>query len=312
MKNPTAIFCSDIHLRETIPECRKETFFDEMMDKLNFISDLQKEYGIPVINAGDLFHHWKASPELLIFAMLHLPKEFHSIVGQHDLPNHNYNFINKSGFGVLKESKFVRELERMVEINCDRTLKDMNGFFTDGFPFGSELPKRSRRASVSINEEIKVAVCHTLTWLDKEPFPDAKGNNAPAMLQRFPNYQLVVTGDNHQQFIYHNSKGQVLLNPGSMMRTSIDQKDFEPAVFLWDYKTNKVEKVPLPINKKCFLTESREIKSEREDRMNSFIKRLKGQKEIGLSFEKNMEEFISSNNIDKKIKEMIWEVCDED
>ena len=83
---PSAIFCSDMHLREDVPTCFTGDWNKEQWEAVMFISNLQTQYQCPVFNAGDLFHHWKPSPNLLTLAMQYLPKQFYSIAGQHDLP----------------------------------------------------------------------------------------------------------------------------------------------------------------------------------------------------------------------------------
>ena len=81
---------SDPHLRDSIPTCREEEEFQEAQwNKMDFIKALQVKHDCVVLCGGDFFHHWKASPWLLSKTIEHLPARFHTIYGQHDLPQHN-------------------------------------------------------------------------------------------------------------------------------------------------------------------------------------------------------------------------------
>ena len=288
MKNVNAILCSDMHLREDVPECRTDDFIQAMIDSLEVIGNLQKETQAPVICAGDIFNYWKASPALLYFALQYLPTYygFYSIVGQHDLKNHNYSFICQTGFGVLRKIGKIKELcprEDIIELKCNNNVIRMYGY-----PYGYQLPKKNKIAK-KIQIQNKMAVCHTTVWKHKEPWPDAVGNNAPSILQRFPEYQLVLTGDNHEAFTYKNEKGQLLVNPGSMMRTTADQYNFKPRVYLWDMKENEVEPFYLPIKKEAVSREHIINKKNHDHRIDSFVRRLNEKVEVGFNFEKNMK-----------------------
>jgi DNA repair exonuclease SbcCD nuclease subunit len=108
--NPDAILCSDFHLREDTPLCYTGDYQKEQWDSVDFISDLQKKYGCPVLHGGDLFDNWKPSPNLLRLAIVHLPKQFYTIYGQHDLPSHNIDLVNKCGINVLEAGKHLTVL----------------------------------------------------------------------------------------------------------------------------------------------------------------------------------------------------------
>ena len=103
-KKPSAILTSDFHLREDTPVCRTDNFWETQWKKVQWVKDLQREYDCPVLHAGDLFHAWKASPYLLRETMKHLPNNFWTIFGQHDLPQHSLELKNKSGVSALEEA----------------------------------------------------------------------------------------------------------------------------------------------------------------------------------------------------------------
>ena len=59
-KTPSAILTADIHLRDDIPICRTDDYWRSMWQKVKFISKLQKQYQVPVLDAGDLFQIGRA------------------------------------------------------------------------------------------------------------------------------------------------------------------------------------------------------------------------------------------------------------
>ena len=58
----------------------------------------------------------------------------------------------------------------------------------------------------------KVLVWHHMTYITK-PFPGVTGGNAGGILRKYPEYDLIVTGDNHVSFTTEY-EGKRLVNPG--------------------------------------------------------------------------------------------------
>ena len=79
---PDLILCSDIHLREDTPVCRTDNYWERQWIKMDYISDLQKQYGCPVVCGGDLFDKSRPSLNLVRETMIHLPNKFNTIYGQ--------------------------------------------------------------------------------------------------------------------------------------------------------------------------------------------------------------------------------------
>src|SRR5690606_7962245 len=90
---------------------RTDDFQASQWKKLRFLKKLQKKHNCPVLHAGDLFHHWKPSPYLLAKTMKNLPKQFRTVYGQHDLPQHNFELRNKSGIYALEAARSLEVLE---------------------------------------------------------------------------------------------------------------------------------------------------------------------------------------------------------
>jgi DNA repair exonuclease SbcCD nuclease subunit len=277
-KTPTCIFCSDFHLREDTPTCFTGDFQKEQWDALDFIYDLQTKYDCEVYHAGDLFHHWKPSPWLLSMTIKHLPKNFFTIFGQHDLPSHQLSLVDKCGIQTL---------------HLAQSLVILPGCHFGQKPEGY-LPISGK----------KILIWHHLTYLTK-PFPGAEGGMAESILRKYSQFDLICTGDCHQSFTVEY-QGRRLINPGNITRQSAAQIDFQPRIALWYAEDNSIEWVNLPIQEGAITREHIEIKEKRDYRIQAFVSQLNSDYKTEMSFEDNIEEFFKVNNTREPIKQIIY------
>ena len=279
INKPDLILCGDFHLREDTPTCFTGDFQKEQWKSLMFINDLQAQYQIPVVHAGDLFHTWKVSPWLLSMTMQHLPDMFYSCVGQHDIPQHNLELIHKSGIFTLEISKYLTIL--------------------NGTHFGQE-PVEIANSHLPLD----ILVWHHLTYIT-EPYPGATGGNAYEILRKYNQFRLIVTGDNHCQFTIEKN-GRRLVNTGNLTRQTAAQIDFKPCVWLWYSESNTVQQVFLPIEDGVVSREHLQVKEERNERIDAFISKLSGDYKTELSFEANLSQFFQTNKIKSSVKNIIY------
>jgi DNA repair exonuclease SbcCD nuclease subunit len=287
-RTPTLILCSDLHLREDTPICRTDDFVKAQWRKLDFISNLQKKYYCSVLCGGDLFDHWKPSPNLLRLAILHLPKQFYTIYGQHDLPQHNLELAHKCGINVLEAGKHLTVLE--------------------GVHWGQIPPQKPRlwhTFSMIGKTPRSILVWHKMNWKGHIPWPGCPDPSALRLLKKYPQYDLIVTGDNHQTFTQEYEE-RWLVNPGSMMRMDADQEEHKPCVFLWYAETNEIKRVYIPIEQGVISREHIELKKNRDNRIDAFVTRLDSEWKAALSFEDNLEIFRKKNKVDPAIMQIIY------
>ena len=289
IKTPSLILCSDMHLREDTPSCFIGDFQKEQWDSLDFIRKLQQRWNIPVLCGGDLFHHWKTSPWLLTKVMKHLPAKFFSCMGQHDLPQHNLELVDKSGFGTLIEAGYIK-----TENDWDDMLSSLNLQICHW-----------EQEPVKMNKGIKnILLWHHTTYLQK-PFPGASGGMAVGILRKYPQFDLIVTGDIHQSFTT-TYEGRRLVNPGNLTRQSAQQIDFKPSVWLWYAEDNSVEQVFLPIQANAISREHIDIKEQRNERIDAFVEELQSDWESNMSFEDNLKRFQETNDIEPDVMYLIF------
>lgn len=296
-KSPDAILCSDIHLREDTPTCRMDDYQKAQWKKVDFIAGLQKQYNCPVFCGGDLFHHWKSSPRLLSVTMDHLPKNFYSVAGQHDLPQHSLDLIDKSGIYTLQRAGkvyFLPECHWGQEPTVGAFIKQK----IDVTSIADSLPQY---LEVGHN----ILIWHHMVWQGKKLWPGQTDPSAKATLRKYSQYQLILTGDNHNPFV-EEYEGRLLVNPGSMMRMTADQVDHRPRVYLWYAGDNTVEPVYLPIEQGVVSRQHIERQEQRDERIDAFVSRLNEDWNVELDFEKNLRRFAETNQVRQPVMDIVY------
>lgn len=305
-KKADFILCADLHLREDTPICRKDNYWEAQWRKVDWLKALKEEHKCPILCSGDVFDNWDISPKLAAQAIRHLPI-MTAIPGQHDLPNHNIELQEKSGIAVLEAADVVKLYDY-----DDPIPNYSSSIILFSFPFGSKLQEISSKAilhnKLQMDGKAKyVALIHTLVLGPKDK--NLPGATAKEIYKQMQGFNLIVCGDNHQSFVIEE-KGRLLVSPGSMMRMTADQIDHKPCVYLWFAETNTVEPVYYSIEDGVITREHIEIKKEENKRINDFTQRLQSGKIQGISFEKNMEKYIQSNNVDKEVEQDIFEAIE--
>ena len=278
-----AVLCSDLHIRADVPLCRTDDYTKAMWDKLSFIFNLCSKYNVPLFCGGDIGHRsqW---PNWLLSEFISLAKgvTIYSCLGQHDLPGHSIDEVLKSGCGVLHISNMV--------------LFDSTGSI-DIIHYGEEIESRSFGT---------VLITHRLVTNNlKEDWPGQVSYDAVKLLKDFPQYKLILSGDNHKPFVAEY-EGRVLVNSGSMMRNTVDQIDHTPRVYLWDAAENIVEPVYLPIEDGVIDSSHIEVKKDRDERMKEMTEGMKVNYEIEMDYEKNMEVHLNQNKVEDPVEQKIW------
>jgi len=285
LKKVDAILTADFHLRNDVPICRTDDFVEAQWRKVDFVRALQKEYDCPVLHAGDLFNHWKPSPFLLTMTIRHLPDQFYSIYGNHDLPQHNILRGEKSGLHTLWESGKVKLLS------------------------GTHWETEFKKEDVLLLSGKTVLLRHLMTWVGKLPWPDCKDPQAGYVLKK-NQVDLLLTGHNHQAFTVQDGK-RLLVNPGALTRQTADKDEDSPRVYLWHAESNTVTPVYLPYEEGVVSRKHIDRIDVRSSRISAFVERLQQDWDVGIAFEENMETFLSTNNIHPSIIQIVRDVMDD-
>lgn len=296
-----AILTADLHLTSKIPISRIDDYFQAQANKLRFLWELSMENNnCPILCAGDVFDHWKASPWLCSWAYRHLPKNMIAIPGNHDLPMHSMEEYDKSALFLLEIVGGLTVLKNeSILIPGDIEIVGLSFGGYESSMIGSYFGKDAHRKILLIHEMVwpgsKKPVWAPNSYTVKDIFFEAEGE-----------VDLIVSGDNHQAFTAEMD-GCLLVNPGSMLRRTADQADFTPVCYLYFADDNTVESVFYPIEKGVHNIDHLTEKKDRDARITAYIERINDNWEGGLSFQQNLRAFFEQNEIPRKVRELIWQ-----
>ena len=301
MKKPSALLASDLHIREDNPICRKDELINTLILKLKFAKNICEKYNIPFLVAGDIFHRWKNSPNLLTLTIQNIPKMI-CIPGQHDLKFHQTNLYSQSSLAVLQAAKKAIVILKPGEIiDPSDHWPDQNNWLIVGFPFGTEVKSIRLRKG---NSKKIICMIHDLVIKSKNPFPGAKVKVGHRLLKKFK-YDLIVSGDNHQAFTDHH-KDKLLINCGSISRQSSDQINHKPKFYLWYAKDNSYKEIEIPIENNVIDISHVKKEKEKNDRIDDYIDAMSSDYEKKLNFDTNIENHIRQNEVHKQTENFIW------
>lgn len=298
LRVPDYILCGDLHIRDDQPISRTDDFLSAQWSKLDQIKEMQVKYNCPVLCSGDLFHRWKPSPALLSETIKHLPDKFYTVYGNHDLPQHNLDLAYKCGIYTLKTAGKLGLLW--------------------GLHWGQEPKSLSEPSLVqTAPPKRNIFVWHVPVYQKKElwmkviPGAAYSARRVIKKIQKRFNVDLILTGDNHVAFT-EEYNGTLLVNPGCLTRQRASEENYIPSVWFYYSDTNSVKRVPLKYEKYVITREHLEEVKERDDRLAAFISKLDGNQEISANFETNLHNFLSTNKVSKKIKDIIYQAIDDE
>jgi DNA repair exonuclease SbcCD nuclease subunit len=306
-KKVIAILLADIHLTLNAPIWRsaEEDWFEAMKRPLDEIKSLQEKYDCPILFAGDLFTRWNSTPELINFALKYLPEQMWGIPGQHDLPLHNYDDIDKSAFQTVMFASRLHYMHPNTPIIVEKDLKK-HKMLVFSFPYGFKIKPIKART----DDHIYIALAHEYVWIKGHNYTGAPeenrlGRNAAEYRDgRWKGYDLVVYGDNHKGFMVKPPSSTTFFNCGSMMRTNSDQIEYKPAVGLL-HSNGRVARYYLDTSEDKFLDISKKALGEDTLDMRALLKELEKLDSADLDFTELVQEYLKRNKINIKICDII-------
>ena len=309
MRNPIAILCSDLHLSLQQPACRADK--DWMTIQHDYLIQLKElAGGLPIVCAGDIFDRWNTPAELINFALDNLPNDMICIPGQHDLPEHRHDQVDRSGYGVLVKAGKIIDLQRQ---DGNRYQSD---FVIIGFGWGENI--RSVHPD-DLNDEddnrVILAVLHRYVWLNEETrYPGAPEECGLGPLKKaLKTYDAVVIGDNHKGWL--RKKGgdmpnTEVFNCGTFIRRKSDEIDYRPAVGIL-HSDGTIERHFLDTSIDRFHEDAKK-REEVAVNMKDFIEGLEGLGEHGFNFREAVEQHLRKDEFDKETKEIILQALEGD
>jgi len=291
------LICPDFHLTEKAPEKRIDDFAETSLNKLNFVYKTAVKNNVDVVlQSGDFTNEPTMSYKFLIKLIKCINKYDMTTVtihGQHSLR------YRTRGNTVLDA----------IEYSCpnlfilDDTFMGRNNIRIYGVGYGGEIPKPKKDNKFSILLIHKMIVGSKKIWEGQTNITWAKN-----FLMK-NEFDLIVSGDNHAQFMCDINERQFLFNCGTLLRNESDMVDYQPHLILFNTQTLKYKKILVPIKSFDEVFKVDEInKGKNNDKeMEEFIKGIRNYKNTTLKFKKNLLEYLKENNIEDEIKNVFKE-----
>lgn len=302
-----AILLADIHLTLNPPIWRsaEPDWFTAMKRPLDEVRALQEEHDCPVLCAGDVFTRWNSVPELTNFAIKNLPQQMYGIPGQHDLPLHKYDDINKSAYQTLVLANKINYLHPGSPSIVEKDYKN-HKMLVFGYPYGFEIiPIKART-----DDHVYIALAHEYVWIKghnytSAPMENRLGRNAAMYIDgRWKGYDVVIYGDNHKGFLVKSPNKTTHINCGSLMRTNSDQIEYRPRVGLLRADAS-IKRHYLDTSEDKCLDISEEALGEDSLDMRALLQELEKLDSSDLDFTELIQEYLKRNKINMAICDII-------
>jgi len=294
-----AIACADIHLQHTPPACRavEPDWYTAMQRPLDELTALAHKYDVPILCAGDIFDRWNSPPELINWAIDHLPFMY-TIPGQHDLPQHNYDDIYKSAYETLERAKIIESLP------VNKTLYKTGEYCVAGFPWGFPIGKSKDAMHTN---KISIAIAHEYNWIPDHSYPTANPEQRLSKKRKnLLDFDVVIFGDNHKGF--HTTIGKTsIFNCGTLMRRKIDEIDYRPQVGLI-YSDGSVVPHYLDISQdKLDVPKINNTDENNTMDISDFMAELESLSQNPLDFQEAIKQYLQTHETDDTVQTILLE-----
>jgi len=302
-----AVLCSDLHLSHKPPVARsaEENWYGAMKRYLKQLDRLAGPDMLlpqkPVIVAGDVFDRWNPPPELINFAIRHMPKVY-AVPGQHDLPNHRYEDIRKSGYWTLVEAQVITNLPPDVPVD----VPGRTPIRLQGFPWGFPPCPLEDPCDIAV----EVAVVHDYLWMKGAGYDGAPDDKRLKNRKgQFAGYDVAVVGDNHVPFDV-TASGCRVINCGGFMRRKADERKHKPSVGLL-YADGSVKRHYLETDEDKWLDGEELIRKAEGRDYREFVDELLSLGEQAVDFSGAIERLIKSGGVPDSVAYVIRRAMEE-
>jgi DNA repair exonuclease SbcCD nuclease subunit len=225
------IVTSDWHVRGSNPKYRVDDYSESILNKIGWIVRMSNKYNADIILSGDIFNSIKVGTRIinrLIRILKKCKNKIYSILGQHDEEFHS-NDLTATPYLTLMEAGVITNLGK----------NPINNIY--GIGWGEDVPDE-----IKTDEHSVLSIHHLVTHGDPAFFLEDDGISAEDMLDSFPEFKFIVTGDYHTPHVTEKD-GRILINSGCIGRSNKDQYDFKPRVYLLDTEQAEVEELYIPV-----------------------------------------------------------------
>jgi len=232
------ILISDLHCRPKAPVNRKDDYVEAWFRKLEYIIDYAEANDGVILCAGDLLDSARPPIWLLNKLITYLrgaETPMRVIAGNHDQVNHNPELIHESALWTLDRAGAIRLITWRRDTLHDSETGEV--VYLTCLPFGEDLPEDYTR-----KPGFNVFMCHIPVYESSVPFyMEGHALTVDQLEARYPGYDLYFAGDIHIPAV----RSKTIVS-GSLMRSTIAQKDYKPRFYEFDTLTGETTPHFLP------------------------------------------------------------------
>lgn len=290
------IVTADLHLRDDRPRCRiDEDWMKSQFKIIYFILDTAQKEKCSVVIVGDIFNSSLVSEELkarLLTTIYESGVVVFILDGNHDLPYHNWKYVNRSSFSILWNTAMYAETNLKTP------------YYKNTFDF-------THYKGEVIKSGSNILLTHRLVFKNKKTLPpNIKAITAEELIEEYPDYDIILLGDMHRHFSYEKN-GKLIINPGCAIRQKSDMIGYQPVIYLLDTEERDFEIIELPDDEDMVDDEYIIKAEEREGRLAGFAEAIKKQEGVTFSFEDNVEAGLANTQMEKETKKIVREILEQ-
>lgn len=295
------ILVGDCHIRKKNPVARTDDIFDAFKRKWQFIKDLSGKYKAPIIQSGDLTEFkfdrssFKADFINELLDVFDKDGKIFSCIGNHDVLGDRTDLVHQTALGTLVKTGCVNIYGAIIPVIAGRNSKKIHIH---------SCPWKKDPSTIKIASGFNILIWHVMTWKGDKPWKGCEDPDCVRLLRKYPQFDLIVTGHNHETFV-HEEDGRFLINPGGLLRTSADEGDKTPYVFIFDTDTKQYKQIEIPHEKGVVSRGHIETLEQREERLDGFIDKVKMGFSVEMDYESNLRKFLEENKTKQDVRDII-------
>lgn len=286
------LITGDWHITNLPPINRIDNYEEAIFNKVNWLLTTAKKHNCTaVLQPGDMTDKYSL-PDYLKrrYVMLFLSHgiKIITIPGQHDLRYH-INKIENTAFGVFNAAYTQVASSTPIELGDNVDVY--------GAGWKSQIPEIKNKDVYNILLIHKMVIDNVKLWAEQKEYIMS------ATLATQYGYDIVVSGDNHNSFLYDKGN-EILFNCGSLMRSTSAQMNHRPVCYVLDMQDMSYEPIYIPVDNIDDVMRVDEIIEEKDlnDELTSFVESFqssaKSREQIsGLDFSINLDDVLNSGKI---------------
>jgi DNA repair exonuclease SbcCD nuclease subunit len=291
------LITGDWHYTDKQVKNRLDNYSDTLNNKIRYILNAAAEKNLPILQPGDMTDtallSYSAFSALLSLLKKTLPEiyYYYTVRGQHDLLYRNAG--NTPLDALVHAAPNLHIVKEPIHISPDVCLY--------GTSFEEDMPE------IQDHKKFNILLIHRLI-INQYKEEWEKSHPLSSTLLNSTDFDLIVSGDNHQGFIYSTkNKQRFLINCGSLMRSNIDQIFHKPffCIFDTDKRTYEQHFIPIINWEEVFDPETKVKEDQKNEMLVSLVANLSQHKKFGLSFTDNLISFMEENKIEPSVRDMV-------